>query len=323
MALYDPWRGRSFSNLVVMIAPVCGILASASGRFWKLSLACLVAIGALQGASAIFFRDSGPLIALKEGQSTIFSPGDRASQYVRAWNVIAPPLAKDLKRALKNYFWLLPKNPKLATTINGGLLVYPFLFDAKQINYYKSECEIPLGQYDAALIAQPATASENIIKISQDLQLWRRENIFLKRDVDDFDAFFGLEKMTGIGQVEGPYGKNGRCFRLMTSPEAKLQFKPIAEQSTLFLEVSSVEVPNQIEVFVDDNLRGKIDLIKKGENYKFTYDLDTIEKEIIKVDLKASNGFDDKKQNRVIYSFIYKSVLIPKPTRKIQDIEKQ
>jgi glycosyltransferase involved in cell wall biosynthesis len=27
MALYDTWRGRSFSNLVVMLAPVCGILA--------------------------------------------------------------------------------------------------------------------------------------------------------------------------------------------------------------------------------------------------------------------------------------------------------
>lgn len=64
MAFYDPWRGRSFSNLVVMLAPVCGILAFASGRFWKPALACLLALGTLQGVSAIIFRDSGPLIPM-------------------------------------------------------------------------------------------------------------------------------------------------------------------------------------------------------------------------------------------------------------------
>jgi len=294
MALYDPWRGRSFSNLVVMLAPVCGILSYSSGRLWKFAMASLVLLGTLQGASAILFRDSGPLIALKNGQSTIFSPKDRPSQYTRFLDVLSPPKAYELKSALRNYFWLLPPNPKLATTIEGGLLVYPFLFDAQKIDYYKSEREIPLDYYDVALVAQPTNTSTNVVKIGYDLYLWRKENSFPKRDVDDFDPFFGAEKFTGIGQFEGPYGKNGRSFRLMTSPKAKLLFKPVAERSTLFLEVSSVEVPNQIEVFVDEKLVGNIDLIKKGKNFTLTFDLNTFEKKIINVDLKASNSFDDK-----------------------------
>jgi len=294
MALYDPWRGRSFSNLVVMLAPVCGILSYSSGRLWKFAMASLVLLGTLQGASAILFRDSGPLIALKNGQSTIFSPKDRPSQYTRFLDVLSPPKAYELKSALRNYFWLLPPNPKLATTIEGGLLVYPFLFDAQKIDYYKSEREIPLDYYDVALVAQPTNTSTNVVKIGYDLYLWRKENSFRKRDVDDFDPFFGAEKFTGIGQFEGPHGKNGRSFRLMTSPKAKLLFKPVAERSTLFLEVSSVEVPNQIEVFVDEKLVGNIDLIKKGKNFTLTFDLNTFEKKIINVDLKASNSFDDK-----------------------------
>ena len=191
-------------------------------------------------------------------------------------------------------------------------MVYPFLFDATKIDYYKSEHEIPLDNYDAALIAQPRDASANLVKIGYDLYLWRKENIFPKRDVNDFDAFFGLEKLTGIGQVEGPYVKNGRSFRLMTSLEAQLQFKPVAEKTTLVLEVSSVEVPNQIEVFVEGKLLGKIDLTKKGETYKFSSDLGAVKNKNVKVDLKASNSFDDKMQGRKISMFIYKAILIPK-----------
>ncbi len=317
LAMYDPWRGRSFSNLVVMLAPVCGILAYASGPFWKSALACLVFLGTLQGASAIFFRDSGPLIALKDGQSTIFSPGDRASQYVRAWNVIAPPLAQDLKLALGNYFWLLPENPKLATTIEGGQLIYPFLFNAKNIEYFKSEKDISIEKFDAALFGKSGALGDgNTIKIGSELNLWRNQNSFSQRDIEDFDPFFGLEKYSGIGQVEGPYGKNGHSFRLMTSSQAELQFKPIAEQSTLFLEVSSVEVPNQIKVFVDEKLLGEIKLIKNGETYKFSCDLDTTKKEVIKIYLNASNGFDDKNQARTIFGFFYKAFLMPKLNSK-------
>jgi hypothetical protein len=97
----------------------------------------------------------------------------------------------------------------------------------------------------------------------------------------------------------------------MTSPQAELQFKPIAKDSTLIIEASSIEVPNQIEVFANQELIGKIDLIKKGEIYKFRSVLDTNENEITKVDLKASNGLEDNNQNRVIYSFIHRALVFP------------
>lgn len=317
LALYDPWRGRSFSNLVVMLAPICGLLAFSMGKLPKSVLGAILLLGIIQGTSAIVFRDSGPLIALKEGQSTIFNPGDRASQYARFLDLMAPPNAHELKSSLRNYFWLLPESPKLATTIEGGQLIYPFLFNAKNIEYFKSEKDISIEKFDAALFGKSGALGDgNTIKIGSELNLWRNQNSFSQRDIEDFDPFFGLEKYSGIGQVEGPYGKNGHSFRLMTSSQAELQFKPIAEQSTLFLEVSSVEVPNQIKVFVDEKLLGEIKLIKKGETYKFSCDLDTTKKEVIKIDLNASNGFDDKNQARAIFGFFYKALLMPKLNSK-------
>lgn len=313
MAQYDPWRGRSFSNLVVMLAPLCGVLVFAHGKLLKRVLGVILFLGAIQGTSAIVFRDSGPLIALKEGQSTIFNPGDRASQYARFLDLIAPPKAYELQTALRNYFWLLPANPTLATTIYGGELIYPFLFDAKSIEYFHPDKETPPGNFDAVLFGKSgALDNENTVKIGQELFLWRKESIFPKRDIDDFDAFFGLEKYSGIGQVEGPYGKNGRSFRLMTSPQAELQFKPIAKDSTLIIEASSIEVPNQIEVFVDGRLLGEIDLIKKGKNYLKIFELVEFNNKIFKLQINSSHGFEDKLQNRIIYSTIYKCCLIPR-----------
>lgn len=312
LALYDPWRGRSFSNLVVMLAPVCGMLAYASARFWKPALASLLILGTLQGASAIVFRDSGPLIALKKGQSTIFSPGDRAAQYSRFLDLIAPPKAYELRSSLRNYFWLLPESPNLATAINGGELVYPFLWDAKHNDYYKSEEDIPWEKYDAAIIPKSDASGKNFVEISQDLYLWRRKNVFPKRDPNDFDAFFGLEKINGIGQVEGPYGKHVRSFRLMTNAKADLQFRPIADQSTLFFEISSAEVPNQLEIIVNGKLLEEINLVKKGRIYGFSFNLDTTEKSLTNVELIARAGLDDAKQNRKLYGFIYRLSLIPR-----------
>lgn len=319
LALYDPWRGRSFSNLVVMLAPVCGMLAYASGRFWKPALSGLLILGTLQGTSAIVFRDSGPLIALKKGQSTIFSPGDRASQYSRFLDLIAPPKAYELQSALRNYFWLLPESPKLATAINGGELVYPFLWDAKHYDYYQSEDEIPWEKYDAAIIPKSDASGENFVEISQDLYLWRRENVFPKRDPNDFDAFFGLEKINGIGQVEGPYGKHSRSFRLMTNDKADLQFRPIADQATLFFEISSAEVPNQLEIIVNGKLLEEINLVKKGKIYDFSFNLDTTEKSLTNVELIARAGLDDAKQNRKLYGFIYRLSLIPRQSHKASE----
>jgi hypothetical protein len=204
MAQYDPWRGRSFSNLVVMLAPLCGVLAFAHGKLLKRVLGVILFLGAIQGTSAIVFRDSGPLFALKEGQSTIFNPGDRASQYARFLDLIAPPKAYELQAALRNYFWLLPSNPTLATTIYGGELIYPFLFDAKSIEYLNPDQEMPLENFDAVLTQEASSDfGDKTVKIGQDLFLWRKESIFPKRDEKDFDAFFGLEKYSGIGQV-GP-----------------------------------------------------------------------------------------------------------------------
>jgi hypothetical protein len=95
-------------------------------------------------------------------------------------DLIAPPKAHDLKHTMRNYFWLLPKNQKLVTTTKGGDLIYPFLWDARKVEYFKSKDEIPLNNYDAALFAQSEDTSENIVKIGQELCLWRKEKITLK-----------------------------------------------------------------------------------------------------------------------------------------------
>jgi hypothetical protein len=315
LAIYDPWRGRSFSNIIIFLAPICSIIVCILNKSYsKYIVYFLLSFGAVQGVSAIVFRDSGPLIATRPDQSTIFNPGDRASQFARF--IIDKKEYYQFRNTIKNFNWLKSEG-SLGINIDGAFLVYPFICNFNHFSYIEPNKKFSNDDFDTLITSHAGVKTSQSFEIGEKLYLWTKTQTVPYREENDFDSFFGLEKHSGIGQLEGPYGKNGLPFRLMTSPHAELQFNPIANDSTLIIEASSIEVPNQIEVYVDEKLLGKIDLIKKGKIYKFSSDLETAKNEAIKVDLKASNGFDDKYQSRVIYSFIYKTFLFPKSKQKL------
>jgi hypothetical protein len=94
LSLYDPWRGRSFMNLGIFLAPLTGVFfalrpARSSWRYLKnIWVGCGLALVCFSGLNAGFFRYSSPiwtrdyLIPLK--QRYIFQNKDRIWQMTRS-----------------------------------------------------------------------------------------------------------------------------------------------------------------------------------------------------------------------------------------------
>ena len=308
LAVYDPWRGRSFSNLVVFIAPAFAIFVHYKDAWRKVPFYLLVFLGATQGLSAIIFRDSGPLVSIYGDKSTIFKPGDRSSQLARF--LLDDQEYIQFKNAIKNFEWL-KSGDKLGIQLPGGFLIYPFISNFNRFDYIETDGDEKYQIYDSVISENEISCINNSVKIGNQMYLNRKFEFFPERPVDGFDSFFGLDHSIGLGPIEGPYSIQGKRFRLMTDPNAELQFQVLASSSKFVLELSSIRVPNKVEIFCETIKIGEIDLLNEGKLYNISCDINADRDTKISIQLKASNGFNDESQNRIIYGIVYKSLLMP------------
>lgn len=146
---YDPWRGRTFVNLLPVLAPMCAILfcgpgVSAGKRNWRslklglLSLACLITLYA--GINAAYFRYSSPLFSR---QGTIAFEGCLfAGERDRLWQVFRTnPTFLARARALES---ALPASAELVVDVrpDGHYSLFgPRL--ARPVRYREEFGEIP------------------------------------------------------------------------------------------------------------------------------------------------------------------------------------
>ncbi|MEI6534270.1 MAG: hypothetical protein WCN98_02935 [Verrucomicrobiaceae bacterium] len=152
LSRYDPWRGRSFVNLTIMLAPLAASLfclnSSNAGRVTTaggsvlLALACIVSAGA--GLNSGFFRNSSPLYSRP---GTIMFEGSILGQHDRLWQLCrSNPQFLDRLRRLEAE---IPRRSLVATSGFQPDLQYPVFGEklARQIIYLEKDQVPPASAY--------------------------------------------------------------------------------------------------------------------------------------------------------------------------------
>ncbi len=161
LSRYDPWRGRSFVNLTVLLGPLAaslfcpgpshaGCLARTGGNV-ALVLACLVTVGA--GLNSGFFRHSSPLYSRP---GTITFEGSLLGQHDRLWQLCrSNPQVLDRFRRLES---MVPDRAVMALRDVSADLHYPIFGEklARRVIYLQAGQVPPAGSH--LLFSSPQSA---------------------------------------------------------------------------------------------------------------------------------------------------------------------
>ncbi len=175
-AQFDPWRGRSFTNLVVFLAPLTGVLLVGSSRRRLLIAGLIVAGTIFQSGSTVLFRQTTPIIPHRLDQSTILKPGSRSNQIVRFASQIAPEESRMLRDGIDEFDRLVPKNAELGLVVPSGQIIYPFFGPDRKMTYFQSVKDARESGLVYVLFHEKMQESEeNYRDLSFGFRLWINE----------------------------------------------------------------------------------------------------------------------------------------------------
>jgi hypothetical protein len=316
LAKYDPWRGRSFSNEVIILAPVIGCLLCGTNILRITAAMILSMFGVIQSASAVAFRQTSPLFGGEAGQSTMLNPGDRASQLTRNLVQIAPPAARGLRQAISDFTWLVPSHAQIGIAVSGGYTVYPMMpiHEGAHMEYVKSVEEGKRRGLDCVLFHEVSGDPETEYWcLGWGFRLWRRDAYYPLRSADQFSPFQGLSKTEGLGDEEGPYGAvYPEPFHLALSRNIGMTWIPVSEESTLKIELSGATAGTVAKIVIGKTQRREILLPVTPLKAVIELPLKTQKGVPISVGIIFSKGLPDPSNHREISAYIYKAQLINK-----------
>lgn len=315
-AKYDPWRGRSFSNEVVFLAPVIGCLLCGTSILRITTAMVLGLLGVLQSASAVAFRQSSPLLGSAKEQSTLLNPGSRANQLTRNLVQIAPPAARGLRQAMSDYDWLMPPHARIGIAVSGDHTIYPFMpiKGDGHVEYVKNVAEGKEHGLDGVLFHDSsADPEQDYWCLGWGFRLWRKDSDYPPRLGEEFSPFQGLSKSKGLGEEEGPYGAiYPEPFHLALARDISMTWMPVSSESTLRIELSGAVQKTTAKIVIGKNLSREIILPVTPEKAVIQLSLKTQKGGEISSQISFSKGLPEPLNHREISGYIYKASLIPK-----------
>jgi hypothetical protein len=312
-AQWDPWRGRSFSNIVAVLAPLTAGILMFSVRRRIACVAALVLAGGWQSASAIVFRQSTPMWQGAGSQSTLLRPGDRVLQLSRFLDQIAPPEAQLLRSVIREYNWLVPEPSHLGLFVAGNSLVYPFFDRALSVHYVNSVNDGKEQGLDAVIFHESMNDPEpDYLDLGWGYRIWRASDVIPPRPLEEMPDFFRNTAMEGIGAMEGPYGESHpRPFCLVLQSRSTLEFVPISDQSELVLEMSALLDGVEVEIFVQGVSSYRGGLEPAPDQTIIRIPVDAPRKQPLQVEVQIPQGIKDVENEREIFAYLFKAKLIP------------